>query len=527
MTEALNDMLPTTSFSLTDTDITTVATAAAAQSGGLVPYVPYSNIVLATGSLNTLLSAFGIVANLINLRTFLAMGGVMADSVTLTLFSLSLSDLGLCVSCLCWTVAASCYTVEHRLNTLHGPGFYFAVDPRALGIYFVNVMSVFSVTTTLITIYLATMRCLSVIFPLRFRGSISPAITALTFGMFFLVSLSTRLPMLALMDIRPRFDPKTNVTRATQWYHPDRELVKDVIRSAVDIPLPVIAEVMLIICVVVMVRALRASRAFRNISNADGVEMGNARKRQADCPESSASTDISEVTPSLVTVSDITSTDISEVTPSLVTVPDITHGVMRTTNTNKVTASGASTPSGKPSPITTNTNKVTASGASVPSGKPSPRTTNTNKVTASRASVPSRKPSPRTTNTNKFTASGASVPSGKPSPRTTNTNKATASGASTPSGKLSPKESRVVKQLVIISFIFIACNLPKLARIIADSVEPEFQLSGRYRNLYDIVSHIQFIADTVNSSVNLFIYLSFNARFRQKCHLPRLCQCRQ
>ncbi|KAK3771374.1 hypothetical protein RRG08_050425 [Elysia crispata] len=466
------------------------ATTRAAYSSGMVPYTAYNNIVLTTGSLNVVLSTFGIVANLINLRTFGAMGGVVVDGVTLTLFTLSLSDLGLCVSSLCWIVSWSCYTVEHRLITLHGRGFYFSVDPRALGIFFANVMSVFSVTTTLITIYLAMMRCLCVIFPLRFRDSISPAITALTFGMFFLVALSTRLPMLALMDIRPRFDPNTNLTRFTIWSHPDRQLVRDVTRSLVDFPLPVIAEVILTICVIVMVRALRASRKFRNVSTAD------VKFSSPEQPSSTHGTDHCSASSS--------------------------EG--KSSTGKSPSSSGASVSSGKPSPRTTNTHKVTVSGASTPSGKPSQITTNANNATASGGSTPSGKPRSRTTNTNNVTASGASVSSGKPSPRTTNTNNVPASGGSTPSGKLSPKESRVVKQLVIISFIFIACNLPKLARIIADSVEPEFAMSGCYRNLYDIASQVQFTAETLNSSVNLFIYLSFNARFRQKCHLPRLCK---
>ncbi|RUS87220.1 hypothetical protein EGW08_005060 [Elysia chlorotica] len=372
---------------------------------GLVPYTSYSNIVLMTGSLNAVLCTLGIVANIVSLRTFLAMNGILQEGVTLTLFALTLSDLGLCVASLCWTVAATCYTVEHRLGVLHGRGFYlFSVDPRALGIYFVNVMSVFGVTTTLITTYLAVARCLCVLMPLRFRRAFSPARTVVVTSLFLLVVLATRLPLFALMDIRPRFDPRTNVTRWTRWYHPDRELVKDVLRSAVDIPLPVVAEVTLTFCVIVMVRALRASRKFRDVSCAD-VKISSSEQRRFKY-----------------------------------------------------------------------------------------------KYTSDRNSAP--------------------TPASKPDDKgreTTNPAGNTAHGC-----KLSAKEFRVVKQLVIISCTYMVCNLPKLVRILADSVEPEFKLSGRYRNLYDIASHVQFMADTANSGVNLFIYLAFNARFREKCCLVHL-----
>ena len=404
MTEALHAMLETTT--------PVPAPPVAAEAGGLIPYTTYSNIVLTTGSLNAVIASFGVVANIIILRTFVGIGGILTDGVTMTLFTLALSDLGFCLSSLCWTVVATMFTIEHRFNTLDDRGFYFGVDPRALGIYFVNIMSLFGLTTTLITIHLAMMRCLCVLRPLKFRGSISPVKTALIFSTFFLLALVIRLPPVALMDIRPTFNPRTNITRPTRWYHPDREVIKDVLRTVVDIPVPVIAQVMLTVCVIVMTRALRQSRKFRNASGED-------LKTTAENPSNDQR--ISHTSASGTPIEPSVSSDFSNISSA---------------------------------PIAT-------------------------------------------------------------------------TKAQSTSTKLNLKESRVVKQLVIISSTYIVCNLPKLVRTVGDTVEPEFKLSGRYRNLYDIASHIQFIADTLNSSVNLFIYLSFNARFRQKCCLPHCCDDRE
>ncbi|GFN87790.1 hypothetical protein PoB_001429600 [Plakobranchus ocellatus] len=64
------------------------------------------------------------------------------------------------------------------------------------------------------------------------------------------------------------------------------------------------------------------------------------------------------------------------------------------------------------------------------------------------------------------------------------------------SKKLSPKDVRVIKQLVIISLVYILCNIPKLARTVGDALEPEFMLGRRYEHFYDIVTHIQLIVET-------------------------------
>ncbi|GFN90200.1 chemosensory receptor c [Plakobranchus ocellatus] len=52
--------------------------------------------------------------------------------------------------------------------------------------------------------------------------------------------------------------------------------------------------------------------------------------------------------------------------------------------------------------------------------------------------------------------------------------------------QLSTKDARIVKQLVLVSSIFIICNTPKLVTFLSTTIEPQFDLGGRFRYIYQI-----------------------------------------
>ena len=352
---------------------------------GIVPFVPYVHTVETTYTASVVVSILGIITNAASLKTFLAIGDVLKDGVGLTFFILTLSDLCVCCLSLSWGASAFCNFMEQRVNNFYRPValpssaasaryeldtsqlFSFPIDLSVVAVYSYVTMSVFTMTTTLITTYLAVMRCLCVANPLIFRGSLSPGKTALLFSTFFAFSLVVRVPTLALTDIRVSFNPRINLSRPAMWTHPSRELVKDITWSGVDIPIPIAVEVTLTICVVVMARALKASSRFRS-KLASGKTSSNAHE----------------------------------------------------------------------------------------------------------------------------------APSDESQP-----------------GKLTKKDTRVIKQLVFISGLFLCCNLPKLIRIVGDTAESEFSIYGRYRFLFSIVFTIQVLFEILNSSLNFFIYYKFNTRFRE------------
>ncbi|GFS27317.1 chemosensory receptor C [Elysia marginata] len=250
---------------------------------GLVPFVFYVHTVETTYTASVLVSLLGIFTNAASLKAFLAMGDVFKDGVALTFFLLALTDLSVCCLSLSWGVCALGNFVEQHVNRFYRPAppapagsssvryqletrqlFAFPIDLSMVAVYSYVACSIFSMTTSLITTYLAVMRCLCVARPLTFRASLSPGKTALLFGAFFTFSLVVRVPTLALTDVKVIFNPRINASRPAMWSHPTRELVKDMTWSVVDIPIPLAAEVTLTICVIVMGRALKASANFRN-----------------------------------------------------------------------------------------------------------------------------------------------------------------------------------------------------------------------------------------------------------------------
>ncbi|GFO36410.1 chemosensory receptor c [Plakobranchus ocellatus] len=351
---------------------------------GLLPFGTFIVMAQSAACANCLVSLFGIATNTLNLKTFVAMGGVFTDGVALTFFTLSISDLGFCVWSLCWSGSSLCFVLEKRFVASQLP-YYFPVDPRAMGFYSYIMMVIFGTTTTLITVYLAVMRCLCVVHPLAFRGSLSPRKAGVLFALFLAFSVATRIPIISSIGIRATFDLRWNVTRPGLWSQPNKEQVKDGIRSGVDVPLPIVAEVILTVCIIVMTNALRASTQFRNQSTTSSIQTSGQ-----------AHTGHSELT---------------------------------------------------------------------------------------------RQEDDQSSKNGRAKSKG-----------------------------LSPKDARVVKQLVILSLLFIVCNIPKLARTLADALEPEFMLGRRYENFYEMSNQIHVLAETFNSTLNFF-----NTKFRLQIIPHKVC----
>ena len=213
-------------------------------------------------------SLFGIVTNLINIRTFVKMY-VTGDGVTLAFLLLAKSDLGLCCSSLVMSVISFFATFEIK-GILFFPfantaslRFLSQVDPNVIGNSAMSIMTVFNITTTLITLYVAVTRCLCVKRPLQFRNLVSCKRTIATVSCFFLFGLGTRLPVLAHMGVHMMFDPIYNASRPTLWLHPNRELIKDMMWIVCDQSLSLVTQVALLLCVIIMARSLRAANKFR------------------------------------------------------------------------------------------------------------------------------------------------------------------------------------------------------------------------------------------------------------------------
>ncbi|CAL1537006.1 unnamed protein product [Lymnaea stagnalis] len=83
--------------------------------------------------------------------------------------------------------------------------------------------------------------------------------------------------------------------------------------------------------------------------------------------------------------------------------------------------------------------------------------------------------------------------------------------------KLIGKELQAVQQVLLISIIFIVCNMPKIVINFTGLFEQEFALGRLHENLYLTMIGVLYIFQTVYSSVNIFIYYHYSSKYRRHC----------
>lgn len=77
------------------------------------------------------------------------------------------------------------------------------------------------------------------------------------------------------------------------------------------------------------------------------------------------------------------------------------------------------------------------------------------------------------------------------------------------------RNQKVAKMVVMISSLFIACFLPISAGFLSVAVEPEISLEGKFRNIGAIMAAIGQVLESVNSSMNIFIYFHMSSKYKK------------
>ncbi|CAL1543318.1 unnamed protein product [Lymnaea stagnalis] len=314
-----------------------------------------------------ILSTVGIITNVVNIKTFLAMGA--DDGVTVSFLFLSASELLCCLDALGQKLSMALWTTEMA----SGYRIWFYVQPYAFNIFFGNIRTCLFAMPVLITTYLAVAKCMCVVRPLSFKNVFSVSRTFRVMIGICVFSLLTYVPMFTTMGIVEKFDANVNATRRLIWFAPFRDLVKNITWNARDSFLAIASQIILVICVVVMAKALSDAVVTR-----DKLKNGT----------------LSEKT-------------------------DLSHGKLP--NDAK---------------------------------------------TASR---------------------------------------------------LSGKELQVIKQVTLISVIYIVANTPKIIVFLAVAVVPEMAPGGLYQNLYEVIIKGREHFELYISAANVFIYYKYNTKFRQCC----------
>lgn len=81
-------------------------------------------------------------------------------------------------------------------------------------------------------------------------------------------------------------------------------------------------------------------------------------------------------------------------------------------------------------------------------------------------------------------------------------------------GQNAAKEKKVAKMVIFLSIIFLICSLPATVNFFMMACFPEFSFGGKYENVYIFIWSLTVFVETINSSVNIFVYLRMSSKFR-------------
>lgn len=337
----------------------------------------YIIIMETSAEVGTVLAVVGVVSNVVSIRTFTAMG--CSDGVTTSFLALAVFDLVYLIASVCLAVSVMFYFTELRSGTR-----FFWWNLSGFFLFFGGVMILINITNMLATTYLAVARCMCVAKPLQFRNTFTHS-RAIMFVMSFAVfAIIIYTPILSNMGMVDKFDRSSNTSRPSFWVSHKRDSIKEVVWIVTEMILPILTQIITLVCVVIMSRSLQAASRFRQSSvfkRSFDVEKGrfnhlSASKDKANCVNDSNNGD-----------------------------------------------------------------------------------------------------------------------------------------------KLSGKDLRVVQQVVLISVVYIACNIPKILISFATIFKAEFTIGKIYTKLYLSVNGLRKHFEVINAAVNLVIYYKYNSKFRATlCH---------
>lgn len=80
--------------------------------------------------------------------------------------------------------------------------------------------------------------------------------------------------------------------------------------------------------------------------------------------------------------------------------------------------------------------------------------------------------------------------------------------------RVSRRNQKVAKMVVMISTVFIICFIPVCVIMLAAVFEPELSFGGKYLKISILFCSLGFVLESVNSSMNIFIYYHMSSRYR-------------
>ena len=89
--------------------------------------------------------------------------------------------------------------------------------------------------------------------------------------------------------------------------------------------------------------------------------------------------------------------------------------------------------------------------------------------------------------------------------------------------KTQAQQTALTKMLVVVCCVYVFCSTPGCVMALIRRVEPEYQVRGRYANIFTLMHAVCYkLFSATNSSINFFVYYSRSSRFRKE--LNHLCK---
>lgn len=203
-----------------------------------------------------LISFVGTFCNGINILVFVRMG--LEDSVTVSFLGLSVSDFLLLITAIVHIVSVG----PSWLDREHG--YWYYVKPMVVTFQCAHIREIFSVNTTVITMFLAVQRCFCIAKPLHFKGVFTRARAMYALCVAAVFSLLCYIPLLAFERTIEVRNKRTNRTQIVLSFAKGWNTVTAYNEMLVGIFLPCFSQVVVLLCLLVMIRCLKQSAQFRN-----------------------------------------------------------------------------------------------------------------------------------------------------------------------------------------------------------------------------------------------------------------------
>lgn len=79
---------------------------------------------------------------------------------------------------------------------------------------------------------------------------------------------------------------------------------------------------------------------------------------------------------------------------------------------------------------------------------------------------------------------------------------------------MSNREAKRIRMIALVACILIVCYTPSVILSCVTLIEPEFSISGRYVNVFLAMWSFSILFETVNGSVNIFLYFKMSTNYK-------------